>query len=25
VPEVVGEVLADECLNVIRSFFSERR
>jgi tRNA(adenine34) deaminase len=25
VPEVVGEVLADECLNVIRRFFSERR
>jgi tRNA(adenine34) deaminase len=25
VPEVIGEVLADECLNVIRSFFSERR
>ena len=25
VPEVIGEVLADECLNVIRRFFSERR
>jgi tRNA(adenine34) deaminase len=25
VPEVVGEVLADECLNVIRRFFSEHR
>jgi tRNA(adenine34) deaminase len=25
VPEVVGDVLADECLNVIRRFFSERR
>jgi tRNA(adenine34) deaminase len=25
VPEVVGGVLADECLNVIRRFFSERR
>ena len=25
VPEVIGGVLADECLNVIRSFFSERR
>ena len=25
VPEVIGEVLADECLNVIRRFFSEHR
>jgi tRNA(adenine34) deaminase len=25
VPEVVGDVLADECLNVIRRFFSEQR
>ena len=25
VPEVIGDVLADECLNVIRRFFSERR
>jgi tRNA(adenine34) deaminase len=25
VPEVIGEVLADECLNVIRTFFSEHR
>ena len=25
VPEVVGGVLADECLNVIRRFFSEHR
>ena len=25
VPEVVGDVLADECLNVIRRFFSEHR
>jgi tRNA(adenine34) deaminase len=25
VPEVIGEVLADECLNVIRRFFAERR
>jgi tRNA(adenine34) deaminase len=25
VPEVVGGVLADDCLNVIRTFFSERR
>jgi tRNA(adenine34) deaminase len=25
VPEVVGNVLADECLNVIRRFFSEHR
>jgi tRNA(adenine34) deaminase len=25
VPEVIGGVLADECLNVIRTFFSERR
>ncbi|MCW2936602.1 MAG: tRNA-adenosine deaminase [Actinomycetia bacterium] len=24
-PEVIGGVLADECLGVIRSFFSERR
>ena len=25
VPEIIGEVLADECLNVIRRFFSEHR
>ena len=25
VPEVIGDVLADECLNVIRRFFSEHR
>jgi tRNA(adenine34) deaminase len=25
VPEVIGEVLADECLNVVRRFFSEHR
>ena len=25
VPEVIGEVLAEECLNVIRRFFSEHR
>jgi tRNA(adenine34) deaminase len=25
VPEVIGGVLSDECLNVIRTFFSERR
>jgi|SRR5579875_2941630 tRNA(adenine34) deaminase len=25
VPEVIGGVLADECLKVIRTFFSERR
>jgi tRNA(adenine34) deaminase len=25
VPEVISGVLADECLNVIRTFFSERR
>jgi tRNA(adenine34) deaminase len=25
VPEVIGDVLADECLNVIQRFFSERR
>jgi tRNA(adenine34) deaminase len=25
VPEVIGGVLADECLNVIRRFFSEHR
>jgi tRNA(adenine34) deaminase len=25
VPEVIGEVLDDECLNVIRRFFSEHR
>ena len=25
VPEVIGEVLADECLNVIRRFFTEHR
>jgi tRNA(adenine34) deaminase len=25
VPEVIGGVLADECLNVIRTFFQERR
>ena len=25
VPEVIGEVLADECLNVIRRFFAEHR
>jgi tRNA(adenine34) deaminase len=25
VPEVVGGVLSDECLNVIRTFFQERR
>ena len=25
VPEVIGEVLADECLNVIQRFFSEHR
>jgi tRNA(adenine34) deaminase len=25
VPEVIGGVLADECLNVIRTFFAERR
>jgi tRNA(adenine34) deaminase len=25
VPEVIGQVLADECLNVIRRFFSEHR
>ena len=25
VPEVIGGVLADECLNVIRKFFSEHR
>lgn len=25
VPEVIGGVLADECLNVIRRFFSEQR
>ena len=25
VPEVIGGVLGDECLNVIRTFFSERR
>ena len=25
VPEVIGDELADECLNVIRRFFSERR
>ena len=25
VPEVIGEVLADQCLNVIRRFFSEHR
>jgi len=25
VPEVIGGVLADQCLNVIRTFFQERR
>jgi tRNA(adenine34) deaminase len=25
VPEVIGDVLADQCLNVIRRFFSEHR
>ena len=25
VPEVIGGVLSDQCLNVIRTFFSERR
>ncbi len=25
VPEVIGDVLPDECLNVIRRFFAERR
>jgi tRNA(adenine34) deaminase len=25
IPEVIGDVLADECLGIIRRFFQERR